>query len=171
MDLGPQSGTNYMSFQSKETDGSQDCLYQQLPTVAGQEYLITFYVAITAATTGPYAYLDPEWDQGGANDTFLRNSFYYDPTNTGPVPYEMFSFTEAASSDLTTFYFHAIDSYGSILVDNVSVSPVPEPSTCAMMTAGVGSLLAFRRRRSEGPSIRPLANPRYLRWYRERASG
>lgn len=65
IDLGPESGTNYMTFQSQETDGSQDCLYQQLPTVVGQKYLITFSVAITGGTIGPDAYLDPEWDQGG----------------------------------------------------------------------------------------------------------
>ncbi len=147
IDLGAESGTNYMSFQSKETDGSQDCLNQQLDTVAGQEYKITFSVAITAATTGPYAYLKPEWDQGGADDTFLLNSFYYDPSNTGPVAYQTFSFTEEASSDLTTFYFHAIDSYGSILVDNLIVTAVPEPSSWMMMAVGAGVMLGFRRRR------------------------
>jgi len=147
IDLGPENGSNYMSFQSKETDGSQDCLYQQLDTVANQEYKITFSVAITAATTGPDAYLKPEWDQGGADDTFLLNSFYYDPTNTGPVAYQTFSFDEEASTDLTTFYFHAIDSYGSILVDNVSVSAVPEPSTWAMLAGGFGTLFLVRRRR------------------------
>jgi len=147
-DLGAESGTAYMTFQSDETDGSQDCLYQQLPTVAGQEYLITFSVAITSGTIGPDAYLDPEWDQGGADDTFLRNSYYY-PTSstTGPVPYETFSFTEPASKSTTTFYFHGVDAYGgSILLDNVSVSPVPEPSTWGLMALGCAALLARRTR-------------------------
>ncbi len=145
-DLGPESGTNYMSFQSHETDGSQDCLYQQLPTVAGQKYLITFWVAITSGTIGPDAYLDPEWDQGGADDTFLRNSFYY-PTSTtvGPDPYEMFSFIETASQTTTTFYFHGVDAYGgSILVDNVSISAVPEPSAWGLLLFGCAGVLALR---------------------------
>ena len=151
MDLGAESGTAYMTFQSSETDGSQDCLYQQLPTVAGQEYLITFSVAITSGTIGPDAYLDPEWDQGGTDDTFLRNSYYYPTsTTTGPVPYETFSFTEPASKSTTTFYFHGVDAYGgSILVDNVSVSPVPEPSAWGLLALGCATLLPGGSRRNK----------------------
>lgn len=146
IDLGPQSGTNFMTFQSHETDGSQDCLYQQLPTVVGQKYLITFSVAITSGTIGPDAYLDPEWDQGGTDDTFLRNSFYYPTSSTnGPAPYETFSFTETASKSSTTFYFHGVDTYGgSILLDNVSVSPVPEPSGWELLALACAGFIVRR---------------------------
>jgi len=106
-------------------------------------------VAITSGTIGPDAYLDPEWDQGGTDDAFLRNSYYY-PTSTtaGQVPYETFSFTEPASKSTTTFYFHGVDAYGgSILVDNVSVSPVPEPSTAGLLALGCAGVCALRARR------------------------
>jgi hypothetical protein len=154
IDLGPESGTHYMSFQSHETDGSQDCLSQELPTVAGKKYLITFSVAITGGTIGlnTSEYLDPEWDQGGANDTFLRNNFYYPPNSTtdttvGPASYETFSFTETASSSATTFFFHGVDADGgSILVDNLSVEAVPEPSIWALMLSGGVLLIFFRLR-------------------------
>jgi hypothetical protein len=131
IDLGPESGTHYMTFQSRETDGSQDCLYQNLPTVAGQKYVITFSVAITGAAIDSTSYLDPEWDSGGANDTFLRNSYYYPPSTTvGPVPYKTFSFIETASKSTTTFYFHGIDpNGGSILLDNVTVVPLTATDT------------------------------------------
>jgi hypothetical protein len=48
-------------------------------------------------------------------------------TNTGPVPYQFFSFTETASSKLTRLDFHATDTNGSILLDNVVVIPVAAP--------------------------------------------
>lgn len=146
IDLGPESGTHYMSFQSRETDGSQDCLYQQLPTVAGQKYLITFWVAITGGTINSTSFLDPEWDSGGANDTYLRNSYYY-PTSTtvGPVPYKMFTFTETASKTTTTFYFHGVDNAGSasggaILVDNFSVVPLIAPAFTSAAPTATGTL-------------------------------
>jgi autotransporter-associated beta strand protein len=41
------------------------------------------------------------------------------------VPYQYFSFTEVASTNLTRIDFHGIDANGSILVDNVVVSPAP----------------------------------------------
>jgi autotransporter-associated beta strand protein len=140
IDLGPESGTNYMTFQSRETDGSQDCLFQQLPTVTGQQYLITFSVAITSGSLALDAFLDPEWDEGGANDTFLRNSYYYPTstnTTTGSVPYETFSFIETASQSTTTFFFHGVDATGgSILVDNLSISPLPPSSTNYLWAGG-----------------------------------
>jgi hypothetical protein len=40
------------------------------------------------------------------------------------VPYQFFSFTEVASTTLTRLDFHAIDQNGSILLDNVNVTPV-----------------------------------------------
>ena len=85
----------------------------------------------------------------------ILNSFYYDPTNTGPVAYETFSFNEKASTDLTTFYFHAIDSYGSILVDNVSVSPVPEPATWGLLALGSAGLLSLRARNKHPARFAP----------------
>jgi hypothetical protein len=146
IDLGPESGAQYMSFQSRESDGSQDCLYQQLPTVAGQKYLITFSVAVTGGPINSTSFLDPEWDQGGTNDTFLRNSYYY-PTSTtvGPVPYKTFTFTETASKSSTTFYFHGVDasgsaSGGSILVDNFSVVALTAPAFTSAAPPTTGTL-------------------------------
>jgi hypothetical protein len=137
-----------MAFQSNETDGSQDCLNQKLPTIAHQQYLVTFCVALTSGTIGSAAFLDPEWDSGGTNDTFLRNSFYYEPSATvGPEPYEKFSFLETASQSTTSFYFHGVDAYGgAILVDNFSVTPVPEPSGWALLLFGTAGVLALRHR-------------------------
>jgi len=158
IDLGPESGKQYFFFQSRETDGSQDCLWHSLPTVVGQKYLITFWVAITGGTINSTSFLDPEWDVGGANDTFMRNAYYYPPSSTtGPVPYQMFSFIETASKTSTGFYFHGVDaSGGSILVDNFSVVPLTPPvitSSAPTSTATLGTAYNFTMTATGSPTV------------------
>ena len=46
-DQGPESGTNYVAYMSTAPSG-KDCLYQDLTTVAGQQYDLSFWVAFTA---------------------------------------------------------------------------------------------------------------------------
>jgi hypothetical protein len=145
-DLGPEDGTHYLRYQSTANNGTRDCVLQDIPTVSGAQYNISFWVAITSTSVGNSLGLDPVWDENKANSTNLGTSaFYFAPTNTAPVPYQEFTFTETASSNLTRIDFHAVDANGSILVDNVSVTPVPEPASAAIL--GGGLLLANLRRR------------------------
>ena len=51
-DLGPESGSFYLRFQSPETDGSRDCVLQDFSTVALQQYTVSFWVAITSTSVG-----------------------------------------------------------------------------------------------------------------------
>ena len=53
----------------------------------------------------------------------MKDDFYFAPSNTGPVGYREFTFTETASSNSTGLMFHGIDSNGAILLDNVVVTP------------------------------------------------
>jgi len=125
VDLGPEDGTHYARFQSPAANGTRDCLYQDINTVPGQLYAVSFWVAATSTSVGNNSGLGPEWDESSANPTELgTNQFYFFPTNTGPVPYQFFSFMEVASSNLTRLDFHGIDQNGSILLDNVSVTPL-----------------------------------------------
>jgi hypothetical protein len=134
-----ESGTHYVAFQSTETDGSQDCLNQIISTIPNQKYTISFWVAMTASPGTQFG-LSPEWDAGGANDTTMGSSaFYYHPTSSPAVPYTFFSFTETASSDSTSIYFHGADASGAVLLDNVTVTAVPEPSSFDLL----GLTLAF----------------------------
>ena len=123
-----ESGTHYVAFQSAVTDGTQDCLNQVISTVPNQKYIVSFWVAMTPSSGSVFG-LSPEWDSGGANDTTMGNSsdFYFHPTNSPAVPYTFFSFTETASSSATSIFFHGADGTGAVLLDNVSVTPVPEP--------------------------------------------
>jgi hypothetical protein len=152
--LGPHTGSFYARFQSPQTNGTRDCLLQDMQTVAGQTYTVSFSVAITSTSVGNTLGLDPEWDENTPNQhTLGANQFYFAPTNTGPVGYQTFSFTETASTALTRIDFHGIDVNGSILLDDVSVTPVPEPSSFLVvgLTAAAGYCgRRFIRRRTTG---------------------
>jgi hypothetical protein len=141
-----ESGTHYIAFQSAELDGTQDCLNQIIPTVANQQYTVTFWVAMTASSGTQFG-LSPEWDSGGAHDTNMgTTAFYYHPTNATAKAYTFFSFTETASSSSTSLYFHGADATGAVLLDNVSVTLAPEPASLASVSL-VGFLALLRRRR------------------------
>ena len=149
-----QSGTHYLAFQSAVTDGTQDCLNQTFSTIPGHQYTMTFWVAMTASPGSQYG-LGPEWDSGGANDTIMgSNAFYYHPTDSPAVSYTFFSFTETASLNSTLVYFHGADATGAVLLDNVTFTPVPEPTSLVLvgLTAAVGYFGRRLRRRRKGES-------------------
>jgi hypothetical protein len=127
---GAEDGTHYAAFRSRETNGSQDCLVQFFNTIAGQQYTVSFWVAITAASVSNTQLL-PQWDWQGAGQKDMKNDFYFAPTNTGPVNYREFTFTETASSNRTGLMFHGTDSNGAILLDNVVVTPTRQISSAA----------------------------------------
>jgi len=150
----PPDGTHYIRFHST-ADGSgqgKDCLWQDLTTVAGQKYTVSFSVAITGAVSGNTG-LDPVWDENTGNASSMgTNQFYYAPTNSGPVSYQNFSFTETASGTTTRLDFHSVAPGGQVLLDNVSVTAVPEPGSFAVLAAG--SLIAGVGRRPRRVGIR-----------------
>jgi hypothetical protein len=146
-----ENGTHYLAFESPVTDGTQDCLNQTLSTIAGHQYTISFWVALTPSTGSQFG-LAPEWDSGGANYTIMgTNAFYYHPNNSPAVPYTFFSFTETASSNSTLVYFHGADATGAVLLDNVTFAPVPEPTSLVLvgLTATVGYWGRRLRRRNK----------------------
>src|SRR6266478_769772 len=118
---GAEDGTHYAAFRSRETDLSQDCFVQYFNTIAGQQYTVSFWVAITAASVSNTQLL-PQWDWQGAGQVDMKDDFYFAPTNTGPVNYSKFTFTETASGNRTGLMFHGADSNGAILLDNVVVT-------------------------------------------------
>ena len=142
-----QSGTHYLAFQSAVTDGTQDCLFEIINTVPNQQYTVSFSVAMTASPGAQFG-LSPEWDAGTPNATTLgTNAFYFHPTNSQAVQYTFFSFTETASSTSTTFFLHGADATGAVLVDNVSIAPVPIPAAIWLLGSALGGL-GFTRRRA-----------------------
>jgi hypothetical protein len=146
-DLGPESGTHYLRFQSTANNGSRDCVWQDIPTTPGVQYDVSFWVALTSTSVGNVSGLDPIWDENTPNTTHMGTSaFYFSPSNTAPMGYQQFSFTETASTSLTRLDFHAIDAEGSLLLDNVSVTAVPEPGALGLALGSV--VLLWRKRTS-----------------------
>ncbi len=149
-----ESGTHYMAFQSPQAtvDGTQDCLNQVISTTAGEKYLVSFYVAMTASSGSQFG-LSPEWNAGGGpGDVTMGSStdFYFHPTNAMAEPYTHFTFIETATGTSTSVYFHGADATGAVLLDNVSITPlnsVPEPSSLCLASAALVSLLAIGGRR------------------------
>jgi hypothetical protein len=122
----PDGGGSYVAFMSISQDGTQDCLYQDFSTVAGQAYTLSFKAAITSAS--PYLELLPDWDADGRNATQIpMNRFNANGGHTssaGPLAFQTFTFTNLiASGSVTRLYFHGVDSQGAILLDSVTLTP------------------------------------------------
>ena len=140
---GAEDGTHYAAFRSRETDSSQDCLVQFFDTIPGQQYTVSFWVAITAASVSNTRLL-PQWDWQGAGQKDMKNDFYFAPTNTGPVNYREFTFTETASSNRTGLMFHGTDSNGAILLDNVVVTPTRQIASATQFVPVTPCRIAVR---------------------------
>jgi len=139
----PDNGGFYFAFEAPAPGGGQDCLFQDVSTVPGQSYILTFWAAITSASNSGLE-LYPEWDATGSNDMNLPiNGFN---TNNGESPafpnssihFEQFSFTETASLSTTRIFFHGEDTTGAILLDDVSLdSAAPEPGSFGLIAVGI----------------------------------
>ena len=132
------------------SDGS---LSQTLPTVAGTEYTVDFFLAADLAASG---------DAGSTFDVTLGG---FDPTTSTPITgadfgsadlYTEFTFDVPAGSSVDNaplvFSGVAAGDMGTWFIDDVSVTPVgaapvPEPSEALLLASMLGALALVRRRR------------------------
>ena len=116
--------------------GSAGTISQTLATVAGQQYLISFALRSFGGRTNSFAA-----DFGATNLITL--------SNFGNLPYNVFTFTETATSAATVLSFRIRQDPSYYLLDSVSVVGVPEPATWALMITGFGVVGGAMRRRSK----------------------
>lgn len=114
--------------------GSLGLLNQNIHTIAGQNYKLSFdvYNATTTATQFSAAFNGAQV-YGFANEA--RNWEHVVINNLH------------ATSNLTTIQFGIRNDSDFVRLDNVSVQAVPEPETYAMLLAGLGMLAFLAKRR------------------------
>ena len=115
--------------------GAYDTISQDLATTAGTTYTFTFWLAS---------------DDGGDNgqQVYWDGNLILNLVNFGQA-YTLYSFTETASSNLTTISFAGYNTPAWNSVDDVSVdanTAAPEPSTMLLFGAGAAVLVARRRK-------------------------
>ena len=96
---------------------------------------------------------------GGGSDpltvTAGGQSFDYNPTASNNLTYTSTSFSFLGDGAATTLSFSTPGTFGvDTIIDNVSVSAVPEASTWAMMIFGMGAVgAAMRQRNRKGARV------------------
>ena len=128
------NGYAYLGFSETAVDSS---FSQSVSTLVGQSYLISFWVR----------------DNGTASFGEMRVSFGdtigVSQSFTG-VPHTQISFMAVANGTLTTLTFAEVGTgVGSLAIDDISVSAIPEPSAFGGLAGSLGlaGAIGCRRRR------------------------
>ena len=134
---GPTDGLYHAAFGPVDDFGG---IFQLIPTVAGRTYRLSFDLAYTGGDPNGFGLL---WGDPNNPETLVLafdvGGFDYQ-TLSGPVK-------ATTSSSLLLFAFYTPPSFW--LLDNVSLTAIPEASTWAMLIAGFGLVgLSARRRRA-----------------------
>jgi hypothetical protein len=151
----PHSGNYAVDLTGAGNTGPTDGVFQNVATVAGQLYKLSFWVGNAAGSPG------------GGNTPFYTlpsstnlviglsgaGSFTNPNQSPGGINWQEFSHTFTASGPSTKIWFlnntPLLDNY--LGLDDVSIAAVPEPSTWAMIILGFGGVgfMAYRRSRKD----------------------
>jgi hypothetical protein len=100
---------------------------QILPTVPGQDYLLSFWLYQTELDGGGAQIFDVNWNTNAAS----MNTIYTLPVQ-GAFNWSEFNFVVAAASTNTTLQFAAQNVPAYFGLDDVSVTPIPVPTLIAL---------------------------------------
>ncbi|MBH8551054.1 PEP-CTERM sorting domain-containing protein [Nostocaceae cyanobacterium CENA357] len=130
----PQSGNQGLSL-----GGFVDLSYisQTLSTQPGQKYELSYYLASIAESPD----LDNQFQ------TFVDGNKIFDQNNISFQPYTPYKFNFTADASSTELKFGNVDKYAFLYLDNVSVKPVPEPSTIGGIAVAVSLGIWLKKKR------------------------
>jgi hypothetical protein len=125
----PHSGLHQALFAA--SGQYDDSIMQSLTTVPGQSYKIDFWLA--------HPFTDSSNEFVAIWNAFPLLSL----TPASYFGYTEYTFTKVATDTTTILQFAGRDAPAYFYLDDVSVQPVPEPSTLVLLSAGVFSFLAY----------------------------
>lgn len=142
-------GRNAIDLTGPSFGGPDFGVRQTVATQAGVEYQLSFFVGRATIVGGPRRpYLSPSTVNlsidGGALVAFTNSD-----VTEGFVNWKPFTYTFVAAGDATTiaFYNGTDGNNGAILLDAVSMTAVPEPSSALLAAIAIGGPLILTARR------------------------
>jgi Protein of unknown function (DUF642)/PEP-CTERM motif len=139
--LTAQQGEYFLDLTDTSLSSPFGGVTQAIATTAGQQYTLNFYL-------GTSQFYNP-LNGSSALLSIAGNNFTVSSTvTTAPNSWELKTVTFTALGATTVLGFQGIAGQDYIGLDNISVTAVPEPSSLAMLFAGlaaVGSVVARRR--------------------------
>ena len=136
-----EDGNAYAFFRA--TANVQDCLGQGLTTVVGQQYVVSFWMGTDGPTDGQTDQMVVAWgpDFGVTSRDLTFTTFQ--PASKTALPYQHYTWTVTGLTTSDILSFHGYDATSSILVDNVTVTPVVAPPATPAMGPWLSLLLAI----------------------------
>jgi hypothetical protein len=123
---------------------SDRLLAQTLDTVAGQTYTLSFSFATEIDNVGPGT---PQDENNTFEVLFGGNTVFGPLTNVHQPTYEEVTISGLTATGASTgLSFQMTNGPGAFWLDDISVSPVPEPGSLAVVAAGLGTLWLRQRR-------------------------
>jgi hypothetical protein len=140
----PHSGSASAFFGAVDPSG----VSQTLTTIAGQKYEVSFWLANEEGTPNAFSW---SWN-GVAQAPSFVDSAAADYTNYSSLMTATGTATELSFSFQNQTNFWRLDDVQVTDTGvNIGVSPVPEPETWLLLSAGLGVLGLMKRRRSTRP--------------------